>query len=154
MTDPMTTPPLDLPAERITALRDIANAATEGPWRVIEGDGWDGPGVAMDESGMQIGIAYICEKFGQGESEGEDDAAFVAAFDPPTVLALLDRVEELGRDLAAVTVSRDGWQTRAESAEKKVAAVEALVVTAEDAPIEYRNSIQTSHLRAALDGGA
>ena len=39
---------------------------------------------------------------------------------------LLDRLEASERDLAAVTVSRDGWKTRAEVAEKAVAAVEAL----------------------------
>ncbi|NKG21083.1 hypothetical protein [Paeniglutamicibacter terrestris] len=44
------------------------------------------------------------------------------------------------------------WQARAVRAEAQVAAVNALVVTAEDAPIEYRNSIQTSSLREALDG--
>lgn len=36
------------------------------------------------------------------------------------------RVEAAERDLAAVTVSRDGWQTRAEAAEAAVARVEAI----------------------------
>lgn len=43
--------------------------------------------------------------------------------DPDHLIELLDRLEAAERDLAAVTVSRDGWQPRAEAAEKKVAAV-------------------------------
>ncbi|MFI8412836.1 hypothetical protein ACIGB6_10200 [Paeniglutamicibacter gangotriensis] len=43
--------------------------------------------------------------------------------DPEHLVEAIDRAEAAERDLAAVTVSRDGWQTRAEAAAKAVAKV-------------------------------
>lgn len=74
----MTTPPLDLTAHDLAAIRIIAEGTSRGDTMRIKNT---------------------------------------------AVLRLLDRVEAAERDLAAVTVSRDGWQPRAEAAEKKVAKV-------------------------------
>lgn len=41
---------------------------------------------------------------------------------------------------------------RADLAEYRLRCVEALLVAAEDAPPEYRSSISTAALRAAVDG--
>ncbi|EMQ98364.1 hypothetical protein [Paeniglutamicibacter gangotriensis] len=68
----MTTPPLDLTAHDLAAIRIIAEGTSRGDTMRIKNT---------------------------------------------AVLRLLDRLEAAERDLAAVTVSRDGWQTRAEAAE-------------------------------------
>jgi hypothetical protein len=104
-------------------LRELAEAATRGQW---EHTGWtesesnyivDGPGdrIVADTS----------------ESERPDaDAAFIAAANPTTVLALLDEIDRLSAKvsdmrserlrveskLAAVTVARDSLAGIAESA--------------------------------------
>lgn len=82
------TPPLDL-----TALRDIANAATEGEWWTRQFE----PNVidifAGDGAGGNPGVA---------EAWHPEDARHIAAFDPPTVLALLDRLEAAEKQIAAV----------------------------------------------------
>ena len=65
--------------ERLAELRTIAEAATSGDWSLIGGGEYlVGPGiqVAPDDGGVSSA-----------------DAAHIAAFDPPTVLALLDRID-------------------------------------------------------------
>lgn len=92
----MTTPPLDLPA-----LRDIANAATEGEW--VEYNPCEG--------GSHITIAHkVAWRSVESATPFADDeviphwadARHIAAFDPPTVLALLDRVEAAEAKVAVV----------------------------------------------------
>lgn len=70
----------------LTALRDIAKAATEGDWTV----GTDGTSenVYADWETEHGDYAKRVVKVGN-----RPDATHIAAFDPPTVLALLDRVE-------------------------------------------------------------
>lgn len=91
----MTTPPLDLPA-----LRDIANAATPGPWATYDagGPGDDWPIEAGPEA------EYLGHSPDDGVRAGftEPDATHIAAFDPPTVLALIDRAEAAEKKVAAV----------------------------------------------------
>lgn len=101
MTDPMTTPPLDLPGERLTALRDIANAATEGPW-----DQWN-PSVGESHISIAHKVAWRSVESATSFEDDQEiphwaDATHIAAFDPPTVLALLDRAEAAERAVAAV----------------------------------------------------
>lgn len=75
----MSTDNLDL-----AGLRRIAEAATPGPW----GRGFDGEVMRLD--------AYDREMDEHVTSpDAEADANHIAAFDPPTVLALLDRIKEL-----------------------------------------------------------
>jgi len=85
----------------LTDLREIAEAATPGPWESVvstyssECSDYEGariPGVAEDISDYYIGTVPPLDV---------DDAAHIAAFDPPTVLALIDRLE------AAEAVHRD-----------------------------------------------
>lgn len=122
MTDLTPTPPaLDLAAMTV-----IANAATEGPWRIYS---------VTDSGGRSAAVETAWAHDEQGEDTElvtdwctPEDAAHIAAFDPPTVLALI---------------------ARAEAAEAKIAAVEALFG-------EYRNSgsLSKAAIRAALDGAA
>jgi hypothetical protein len=69
----------------LEALRLIAKAATPGEWqwRAIP------PGVCGPDG-------CICNTVStRGSAQQLMDAAYIAAFDPPTVLALLDRIRAL-----------------------------------------------------------
>lgn len=85
----------ELKLERLSELRRIAEAATPGPWWV---DGWE----ARTKDGDRF-IASIAPAF-QGASpdascwEVDANIQHIAAFDPPTVLALLDEIERLRRE--------------------------------------------------------
>lgn len=82
----MSKEPLDL-----AALREIASAATEGPWRVYK----DTLGALRSEA---VETAWT---HGDADEDTEpvtdwclpEDAAHIAAFDPQTALTLLDRLE-------------------------------------------------------------
>ena len=105
----MTTPPLDLPA-----LRETANAATPGPWSWgEESEGWGdcGPNLETVErgpvysDGSQGSLSTVVGSWGydaNGISVEDNDARHIAAFDPPTTLALLDRLEAAEAKLATI----------------------------------------------------
>jgi hypothetical protein len=80
----------------LAALRQVAEAATPGPW-VHEGADYDRPSRnvrAQHQQGWPLqGVAYNVGRTA--------DAAHIATFDPPTVLALLDLAER-------ATAVRDG----------------------------------------------
>lgn len=98
-------------------LREIANAATPGPWEYEAGgesecgepsccsDYWDervwGGGFVLLESHLL----------------DPENAQHIAAFDPPTVLALLDEIEELRRWKAEMVQMLDGLNKLAQAAE-------------------------------------
>lgn len=67
----------------IDALRKVAEAATPGPWEL------DGSDIAAGD----YWVAYSADT-------SVTDAAHIAAFDPPTVLALLDEVAALRATVA------------------------------------------------------
>lgn len=77
----------------IERLRQVAEAAAAGPW-------WRVPG----ESGADAVLSGIGESLTWDDHGGEvfkpADAEHIAAFDPPTVLALLDEVERLRGQVA------------------------------------------------------
>lgn len=86
-------------------LRRVAEAATPGPWRMVPDER-----TYRDLNGHPTGNEYIagydvhsdareiigCEGINPAQ---ETDAAFIAAANPATVLALLDRVERLEHTL-------------------------------------------------------
>lgn len=79
----------------LVGLRKIAGKATPGRWVFSPDDGsaLDADAVfALDDAGEEVSTvtAWI----------DANDAAHIAAFDPPTVLALLDLIEELEAELA------------------------------------------------------
>lgn len=85
----MSTPPLDL-----TALRKVAESATPGPWEAKQGAVAPGKKVVGPRESNDLGrgpIVLMQPIFWDKRSAA--NAAHIAAFDPPTVLALLDRVE-------------------------------------------------------------
>lgn len=84
MTD--NTPALDL-----EALRKVAEAATPGPWFYEE-----------DEDALREPILSEAKESPVVEDDYMErhDGRFIATFDPPTVLALLDRITALSPDPA------------------------------------------------------
>lgn len=76
----------------LDALRAVAEAATSGPWR------WSVTGTELRAPSPHNGIALV-NAFSTGA--GGPDATHIAAFDPPTVLALIERAEKVECDQAA-----------------------------------------------------
>ncbi len=69
-----------------SALRALAQQATPGPWEPREVQPWHATDVLQALRARDGGQLVICEHAGT-------DAAFIAACDPQTILALLDAVE-------------------------------------------------------------
>lgn len=96
-------------------LRRVAEAATPGPWscnrhRAIVG----GPTLEFTNGAAQQQIAMACWQSWMHEEELRNNAEFIAANNPKTVLALLDEIDGLlaqhGRDsseLRALCQARD-----------------------------------------------
>lgn len=106
----------------LDAIRERADAATEGPWRpgttgVRGGDHWF---VAAHGEA----IAHIASNDGCNEAQREPDATFIchARTDVP---ALLAEVQRLRDELGVATTVRDAHLARAERAEARVAELEA-----------------------------
>ncbi|QLG96677.1 ead/Ea22-like family protein (plasmid) [Pseudomonas yamanorum] len=94
-------------------LRDVASAATQGSWQVIETElpcRLGRPHIerriftAMDHPQLKAPFPVVNGSVALGTDEAPvhhmvsmtaEDAAFIAAFDPPNVLALLDQVDAL-----------------------------------------------------------
>lgn len=79
-------------------LRELAEAATPGPWVADPSSAWD----TDDFGGYQMQAAVRVKDSGSitwddhgGEVFKPDDATYIAAVDPQTVLALLDEIERL-----------------------------------------------------------
>lgn len=125
-------------SDQIQRLREVAEAATEGPWehRFDEyGDDWR---LGGSEGRLIHTVGPREYSHVALDSEYGPDAEHIATFDPPTVLELLDRLE------------------RAEAAVERVR--EAMVEAFDELPARYT---EAAHGRAdawrtvrnALDGG-
>lgn len=78
---------MTLPPEELARLRELAKAATPGTWCVDDrGGGW----YLVKSPSRSCSLVREC-----CESCVEEDARFIAAANPETVLALLDEVERL-----------------------------------------------------------
>lgn len=78
-------------------LRELAEAATPGPWEV-SGTGQQ----VLKEADVPYGNQRICETNSMashypGKTSCWKNIAFIAAANPETVIALLDRIEKLER---------------------------------------------------------
>jgi len=97
-----------LTPEHIAEIKALAEKATPGPW---ESDGMAVPfhpkqSSPFEDQGASVDPVIIggCQDE-QGGAVGvlrNDDAAYIAACDPQTVLALIARIEELERENAAL----------------------------------------------------
>lgn len=75
-------------------LRELANAATPGPWFVNEDANYGN--IWVDSSVTKEGVA-LCDG-GDWIGPCAANAAFIAAANPQTVLELLDEIERLRKD--------------------------------------------------------
>jgi len=116
----------DLTPERLAELRRIAEAATPGPYEVVGLAGYGGPyALRMPH---RSGRTW----YGVEGIKRREDAEYIATFDPPTVLALLNEIERLRRerDAALDVLGREdigggdrGWPTRESERARLVAEV-------------------------------
>jgi len=82
----------------LTELREIAEAATPGPWEVgitTFGDPNDGPTHSCVREAGSEWFDHVAAS--EGCDEADLNMAHIAAFDPPTVIALIDELERLRR---------------------------------------------------------
>lgn len=83
---------------RLAELRAVAEAATPGPW---EADGqevtqhWSRPEPWTTIASSEVVCMSYCYGGSARGIERDEDADHIAAFDPPTVLALLSEIAEL-----------------------------------------------------------
>ncbi len=82
----------EMTAERLAELRRIAEAATPGPYEVVGLDGYGGPYALRMQH--RSGRTW----YGVEGIKRREDAEHIATFDPPTVLALLNEIEQLRRE--------------------------------------------------------
>lgn len=99
----------------LDALEAVARAATPGPWEYRhESPSMNGENCTIRQSGVP-GIRMSAHVYGFGTGMIEH----IAAFDPPTVLALITRIREAERhnvQLLREAVKREGRVRRAEGA--------------------------------------
>ncbi len=93
-------------------LRALATAATPGPWAVT-GDN-DDCVTARHPEGSSWPVA---------DADDPEDAAFIAAASPSTVLALLDEIDALYADYTSLLAERDAAQSIATQATRERAAI-------------------------------
>ena len=99
-------------------LRSIAGAATPGPWHETP---YDNAIESVDWDCIADDVYY------------SQDRWYIATFDPPTVLALIDRIEELEAE-------RDRWKERWQA-------------TVEDADSQRTTVQRVRDLATRLEGG-
>lgn len=99
-----TAPTLKTPLD-LAALTEIAKGATPGPWdhHSFGNSGSDEPETIIVHAGAfdwpAINGGDFIVSTPRWDADEDMNARHIAAFDPPTVLALLDRVKELTADL-------------------------------------------------------
>ena len=108
----------------LDAMEAVAQAATPGPWQVLDS-------IHGDPIVHQVGRGYlsgggVATAF-HGEDYGRTVAAHIATFDPPTVLALIERLRK-------AEAERDEWRAVAE----------------ERTTVRYRNAEETDAQNVAL----
>ena len=95
-----------MPDLDLTKLREIAEAATPGPWGVYDAnEGMSPPrpywSVANNEFHNPTNLDALAIDISVDYGD-KADADHIATFDPPTVLALIDEVERLRAQVDAV----------------------------------------------------
>lgn len=98
---------------RLPELRKVTEAATPGPWLSELGLIWgDYP-----RAGFPVADTRGHDKYHRPALPGERDAnaAHIAAFDPPTAIALLDEIDRQAQEIARL---KEGLRPFAEYAER------------------------------------
>lgn len=155
MNDQTTTPPLDL-----AALRNTAEAATTGPWIIDELETGE-HGLFVDEDNpdyqaLGCGLSQVA-----GFMEGKN-ARHIAAFDPPTAMALIDRVNDSEAEASRYRGLYDEAESALTAAEATIARVREALSNhpkqcdkhTEASPITCGWKRAVADVTHALDGGA
>ena len=92
-----------------TRLRELAEAATPGPWQTFEqhgrdytDEGWSQIGGVKNPRGHDVALTY---DIGFDNDYHEADAAYIAAMSPTVALALADWLDET----AVIAGENGGW---------------------------------------------
>src|SRR5690606_36583995 len=94
----------ELTPDRLDELHRIAEVATPGPYEVVGLAGYGGPyALRMPH---RSGRTW----YGVEGIKRREDAEYIATFDPPKVLALLDEIERLRREREILAEAVMGWQ--------------------------------------------
>ena len=93
-----------LTAEQLDELRKVAEAATPGPWTEKEIGWWQNDILAPDGHAV---VKAATRPAGASNANGGvarvKDRTHIASFDPPTALALLDRIAVLTEALTSIS---------------------------------------------------
>lgn len=79
--------------ERLGALRAVALDATPGPWTISSDGNGNVSGVMPEPEVLHDGEIFFAHN--RERENFEADAEFIAALDPPTVIGLLDALDEV-----------------------------------------------------------
>jgi len=98
--------------ERLAEIRGREQAATEGPWRIL--DPCDGPDVIIvhgPEEGVSEGERWIADVWGDQSERGDEDGVFIthARTDVPDLLDYVAALEERNRHLEE-RLGRMSWE--------------------------------------------
>lgn len=95
------TVPQDDALTDLYALRALAEAATQGPWTYFPKPKYNEHHVSVPIEGSGMRLALFND--GCQTSRPEQDAKFIAAFNPQTILSLIDR-------LCKAEAAHEGWR--------------------------------------------
>jgi hypothetical protein len=90
-------------SEQLDALRKLAEEATEGPW-AASGPEFDGSpvydnAVVVNNPDSERHDYQICSS---SSPQSPSDMEYIAAFNPVTAVALLDRIDALEKEIEAL----------------------------------------------------
>jgi hypothetical protein len=113
------------------ALRELAGFATPGPWRAWrcngagEGDACGVRAAIHDDGPGYIGVFYDGARDECHHVVSLDDAAFIAAAHPQTVIALLDEIDGLRAERDEALRQHEGRIRQAEKLERRLQVADA-----------------------------
>lgn len=98
----------------IAALRAVSDAATQEEW---EAETWAHQFIDDLTFGRVLTVSgeEIWDSSGRNTVASAANATHIATFDPPTIRALLDRIEHLEAIVAAATEVLSDWEVRQEA---------------------------------------
>lgn len=100
--------------EQRERLRALALKATPGPWESVRKAGLctvREHGRRLMTGGRSVAAVAMCNRVVSSVNRHKANAAFIAACDPQTILALLDRLDAL-EPLAAAAIKERAWRNR------------------------------------------
>ncbi|EAB5051164.1 ead/Ea22-like family protein [Salmonella enterica] len=128
------------------ALREVAEKATKGPWKVFSD---------IDTKTFSIHTPRDkrCEnviKWGGFDCQpnAEANAEFIAAFNPKVALALLDDMQQAREQLAAAEQERENWRISFDNERYRADKLAAALNAEREKLVMANRSLITQHIRA------